>query len=165
MTRLVQHLSREGRWIPLIFVAFFLVVFAVNGAMVTVALSTWTGVTTETHYRDGVEYNKRLAAAERQDAMGWNVGVEAKELAPRRLDFSVGVAGPDGQALYPDTIEVVFWRPTTEGFDRTERLRRGADGRYAAIVELPKPGLWDARVTIRHGDRRFQTVKRIFLER
>ena len=35
--------ERSGRWIPWMFVLFFVVIFAVNGTMVWYALESWTG--------------------------------------------------------------------------------------------------------------------------
>jgi nitrogen fixation protein FixH len=164
MAELTRTLTRDGRWIPLLFVAFFLVVFAANGAMVAVAVSTWTGVTTDTHYRDGVEYNDRLEAAADQAKLGWTVEVASEDAGPRRVDFSVGVTGPDGEALSPDDVSVVFWRPTHQGFDRTETLHPTGEGRYGAEIALPIAGIWDARITLHRGGHRYQTTKRIFVE-
>jgi nitrogen fixation protein FixH len=162
--RTLQNLTREGRWIPWIFVGFFLVVFAVNGIMVTVALSTWTGLTTETHYRDGVEYNKRLDAAQRQAAMGWRVGIEADSPGRRMIRIAVDADAPDGGPLYADSVSVRFVRPTTEGYDSTHELHRDAEGRYVGTLAMPLAGVWDARVTVHRDGRRYQTSKRVFAE-
>lgn len=164
IAQLARNLTRDSRWIPLIFVAFFLVVFAVNGTMVAIALSTWTGLTTETHYRDGVEYNVRLQAAANQAALGWTLEIDSRDAGPNQVDFAVGVTGGQGEALTPDSVTVVFWRPTHEGFDRAETLRPTGDGRFGATVELPMAGVWDARVTVNRDGQRYQTVKRLFVE-
>lgn len=164
MTSLLQNLTREGRWIPWLFVAFFLVIFTVNGIMVTVALSTWTGLTTQTHYRDGIEYNQRLAAVERQEALGWTVTLTSRTLDNGVLDFAVAVSGPEGRPLYPDRVAVAFVRPTTEGFDSRHELELRADGRYGVFVDLPLDGIWDARVTVEEHGRRHQSGQRLFVQ-
>ena len=63
----MTDLRRTGRdtWIPWAFVGFFLVVFAVNGAMMTIAFKTWTGLDTENAYQEGLAYNDRLAEVAR----------------------------------------------------------------------------------------------------
>ena len=163
MTPLLQNLTRDGRWIPWLFVAFFLVIFTVNGIMVTVALSTWTGLTTQSHYRDGIEYNRRLAAVERQEALGWDVAYSSQTLEGGTLDFAVAVTGSQGQPLYPDRVHVAFVRPTSEGFDSSHVLQLRADGRYGIFVELPLAGVWDARVTVEEHGRRHQSSQRLFV--
>src|SRR5688572_2876208 len=53
------------------FLAFFGVIFAVNGVFLYMALSTHTGLVAQEPYRKGLHYNDRIAAAERQQALGW----------------------------------------------------------------------------------------------
>ncbi len=164
MTSVLHFLTRDSRWIPLLFVVFFLVVFAANGALVTIAVSSWTGLTTETYYRDGVEYNRRIAAAERQAELGWDVALTAEAQPGRRLDFGVSLAGPDGRPLYPQEVSVAFVRPTAEGNDSTHQLARRGEGRYGAVIELPLAGVWDAQVTVIAEGRRYQSSKRLFVK-
>ena len=82
--------------IPWVFVGFFLAVFAANGAMIAVALSTWTGLETDTAYEDGLAYNDRLSEREAQKALGWQV---ALALEPAVLAVSAGIAGAGGLAV------------------------------------------------------------------
>ena len=44
---------------------------AVNGAMIWIALSSWTGLATNQPYDKGLTYNRNLEAAARQAALGW----------------------------------------------------------------------------------------------
>jgi nitrogen fixation protein FixH len=55
----------RGRWIPWLFVGGFLLVCAVNGVMIWVALSSWTGLAANQPYDRGLAYNRNLAAAAR----------------------------------------------------------------------------------------------------
>ena len=73
--------ERTSAWIPWVFVGFFVVVFGANAAMVAFALTTWTGVETDTPYEDGVVYQKVLDAEHRQAELGWKVDLafEAKD--------------------------------------------------------------------------------------
>ncbi len=53
--------SRPGdRYIPWLFVAFFAVVLAANGALIAIALGSFTGLTTEHAYDKGLAYNRTL---------------------------------------------------------------------------------------------------------
>jgi nitrogen fixation protein FixH len=62
----------EGRHVLATFLAFFAVVFAVNGYMLVSALRTHSGVVSVEPYRKGLAYNDRIADGERQTAMGWS---------------------------------------------------------------------------------------------
>ena len=45
---------QPGWWYPWIFVGGMLVVIAVNGVLITMAVSTFSGIETEEHYRKGL---------------------------------------------------------------------------------------------------------------
>src|SRR4051794_15207153 len=64
---------RTSRFIPWIFVAGMLTVVAVNGALIYFATTTWSGMAINHAYDRGLAYNQVLAAAARQEALGWHV--------------------------------------------------------------------------------------------
>lgn len=55
--------------------AFFGVVFAVNGALVYFAIDSWSGLSTERPFEAGRNHDRTLAEAEAQAALGWNSAV------------------------------------------------------------------------------------------
>ena len=61
----------EGRHVLLGFIAFFGVIFLVNGIFVYYALGTFGGGDTSDPYRKGLHYNDTLAEAARQADQGW----------------------------------------------------------------------------------------------
>src|SRR5690606_40142354 len=61
-----------GRHVLIGVLAFFGTVFLANGIFLYSALSTYTGVASDEPYRKGLHYNKRIAAAERQESLGWS---------------------------------------------------------------------------------------------
>ena len=63
---------------------FFAVIFAVNGAMIYSAIVTHTGIVSNEPYRKGLHYNERIAADERQSALGWTDDVDDRPRRPRR---------------------------------------------------------------------------------
>src|SRR5208337_3330910 len=54
-------------------VAFFGVVFAVNGVLVHAAISTFGGVETLSSYKAGLQFEQEAGLAQRQDAPHWQV--------------------------------------------------------------------------------------------
>src|SRR5690606_32902882 len=94
-----KNLFGEGRWIPWTFVGLFGIVLLANGIMVAVAFGSWTGLVERDHFRKGLRYNDRLAAAEAQAALGWRVEVKQENSRPGELALSLVLAGPEGRAL------------------------------------------------------------------
>jgi nitrogen fixation protein FixH len=66
----------RGWWYPWIFVGFFFLTFAVNGALVFFALNTWTGLETQHYWERGTAYNAALDGARQQRERGWQVGID-----------------------------------------------------------------------------------------
>ena len=62
-----------GRMVLLYFVAFFGIIFAMNFYMVRVAISSFSGVETESAYKAGLSFKNDVAAAHAQDARHWTV--------------------------------------------------------------------------------------------
>ena len=75
---------------------FFGTVFAVNGAMIYAAVSTYSGVVANEPYRKGLHYNERIAADERQARLGWT---ESARDRPRRSCARSTLSDADGRPV------------------------------------------------------------------
>ena len=155
--------SRVGRLIPWMFVAGFAVVAAVNGVMIAFALNTFSGVTTDQAYEEGIAYNKTLAAAAAQEKLGWKVGIDLAAPSHERARLAVTLADRDGAPINGAAIEAHFVRPTSEGFDSQAQLSETGAGRYEAQTSLALPGQWDVVVTASHDGASYQKTKRVFI--
>lgn len=135
---------------------FFAVVLSVNGLFVFLALDTWTGTTSRHAYVEGLAYNDRLAAARRQEALGWHLDVET-------------VAGPDEGDRVPIVLRAHLRDARGAGIDgarltgelrhsMAEALDTSLDfgdvggGRYEAAVTLPRRGRWELRLEAEAAD-------------
>jgi nitrogen fixation protein FixH len=156
---------REGdRWIPWAFLAGFLVVLAANVTLITVALSSWTGLTTERAYAQGLDYNRTLAAARAQDALGWQAELTVEARDPQWAEVRLSLTDREGRPIRAELVRVRFVRPTQSGQDVeiTLATRGGTD--YRGEAELPLPGLWDLHLLAVQGEARYQTTKRVVLK-
>src|ERR1700690_1039732 len=63
-----------GRHVLLWLVAFFGIVFAVNGVLVRAAISTFGGVETSSFSKAGPQFEHEGVVAEHKDAVHWQVG-------------------------------------------------------------------------------------------
>jgi len=149
----VDHDPRRGRWIPWTFVAFFGVVLIANGIMLTVALRTWTGLSTDNAYERGLVYNDTLARLAEGEALGWRTGIafepEADPAPGRHAGrLTIEAAASDGRPLDGARVTAELVRPTVYGHDFSVALRPAGPGVYAAELDLPLPGQWEVRATV-----------------
>jgi nitrogen fixation protein FixH len=128
----------RGRHVALTFVAFFGVIFAVNGYFLYSALSTYTGIIASEPYRKGLEYNKRIEAAEQQAGLGWVDAVEALHNMP--IVFSL--RDRNGQPVTGLHLRGIIGRPSTARADKPLAFRETQPGRYAANVGKLDDGNW-----------------------
>ena len=139
---------RPANWIPWAFIGFFLVVFLANGIMLFFALDTWTGLTTDRAYQEGLAYNEQIAERERQAALGWQVSFEAVPDGPGHVVFDLQVADDRGIPVTAASVAVSLTRPTHEGHDLAATLSHLGRGHYAGEADLPLPGQWQVEIVI-----------------
>lgn len=126
----------SGRHMTMILLAFFGVVVAVNLTMATFATRTFGGVVVANSYVASQKYNGWLAAARRQDQLGWTIG--ARLDPDRHVSVAVDQSGVvvSGFARHPLGREP----DVTLTFDRGLR----------SVQALP-PGRWAVHVLFRKG--------------
>jgi len=135
----------EGRHVLFALGAFFGVMFLVNGIFLYYAVGTFNGFETRDAYREGLNYNQRIASDEAQARTGWkpvsNYSVaEQKLIVEMRDEHGRGVAGL--------AITGEIRRPVTDAEDQKITLFEIAPARYAAPLKL-SAGQWifSARVS------------------
>lgn len=159
-----DRLFGESRWIPWIFVAAFLVVFAVNGVMISFALSSFSGLASDRHYEDGLAWNRVLAEADRQAALGWTADARVARAPGQGREIVVRLTDRDGRPVTGAAVFGDLRRPAERAapvlFDAVERT----PGEYAAFVALPRGGNWELHVRATRGDDRLDRRRRLSLD-
>jgi len=149
------------RFIPWLFVLGFLIVFAVNAVMVTIALGSFSGLVTDRAYDRGRTYNRTLAARAAQDALGWHVRLGVAPAEPGIVRLVVEAADRDGAPLSGADVSVTLVRPVERGHDRTASLAERGAGRYGATLPIDLAGQWEARIAVARGADRYQAARRV----
>ncbi|MHB2167116.1 FixH family protein [Alsobacter sp. R-9] len=153
-----------GRHVFLLFVAFFGVVFAVNGYMMRVAVATFSGVQTETPYKMGLAYNTRIAAAQKQDALGWSVEGRLTRDGNGRAAFALTAADKAGRPVDGLAGRLRLERPSDKRLDHEADLAATGTGRYGATLDDVQSGQWDVIVELqRGGETVFESTSRLLL--
>ncbi|CAA6604103.1 putative Nitrogen fixation protein FixH [Rhodospirillaceae bacterium LM-1] len=158
---------KSGWWYPYIFVAGFMVVVAVNGVLIFSAVSTFSGLETENHYEKGNTYNRDIALARQQEALGWQVAAKVETIdrqvagSQRRVSIFASFKDKDGKAIDGLAVRALLIRPTVAGHDVSVPMSPKGDGRYATETELAFHGLWDLRVVAIGEKDSYQLAERI----
>jgi nitrogen fixation protein FixH len=143
---MIASAGLTGRHVLWAMIAFFGVIFAVNGIFLYVALSTWNGTDVDNAYIKGLAYNEVLAAARAQGDLGWSVAVESLEGRSDDARLELRYVDAQGAAVAGLSVEVLFRHPVRRADDRVVGLSEGEDGLYGAAVSLPSAGEWDVHV-------------------
>ncbi len=130
-----------GRMVLLGFLAFFGVVFAANGALVYFALDSWPGLSTESAYEQGRDYNRTLANADVQNALGWTSDAILSADQDRYL-FRVHLMDAKGMPVDGMQISATFRRPVGAENIVSITLPEIGNGEYRSPVSLPFGGRW-----------------------
>jgi len=150
-----------GWWYPRLFVGGFAVVLVVNATMVWFAATTFPGLATEDAYRKGVAYNDALAAAHRQEALGWQVDLAFEAGPPGSV--AATYRDRDGRPVDGLGVTARLIRPMGRGLDRDLPLAALGPGLYGAPVVLAARGQWDVELLARGPDGAVHQMRRRFV--
>lgn len=142
-----------GRHVLLWLVAFFGIVFAVNGVLVQAAISTFGGVETLSSYKAGLQFEQEAGLVQRQDALHWQVsGTLTRDRAGAAvLDLTARDA--QGRPLSGLTADARLAHPADDRLDHVMAVRPLAAGVFHGTAEA-RPGQWELIVDLYRGDRR-----------
>ena len=130
----------KGGHVLAMLIAFFGVIFGVNFVMAYLANSTWSGLVVENGYVASQNFDKDLAKAKAQEALGWNVGFSYDK-------SSVKVTFADAKGAKIDTLNLTgkLQRTVTDKEDQVLTFGWMGSGVYSAPARLA-PGLWEVEI-------------------
>lgn len=150
-----------GRRVLALLVGFFLLVFAVNGVFVFFSLTSHPGTTSRDAYREGLEYNRVLESAERQQALGWRAQVLERDGTVR-----LRLQDADGAAVGGLAGKAEIGRPASDAEDRILDVVETVPGRYRAAGAPLGPGRWKVVFEMADGaGRRFRAEEEVLVTR
>jgi nitrogen fixation protein FixH len=138
----VGWLIGSNGWIPLLFVGGFLILFAVTGNFVRLALTTFPGLVTTNAYERGLAYDDVIAAERAQAEQGWQMHIIAPELSGEGQTAAITLADRNGEALSGGTVIMMAERMTRYAQQVRITLTDVGGGRYEAPMEFPISGRW-----------------------
>jgi nitrogen fixation protein FixH len=148
----VRRLPRPltGRRVLFYLIAFFGVVFAVNFGMARIAISSFSGLETDSAYKAGLAFERDVAAAHAQDARHWNVDavLHREGNTPRLVVTAVDAEGKPLVGLMP---EVRLAHPTDKRRDVPLDVTAIGPGQFQSLSPIPS-GQWDFVIELKHDD-------------
>jgi nitrogen fixation protein FixH len=152
----------NGRKVLAGLVAFFAFVALVNGAFVYVAMRTHPGLSADNAYQTGLAYNRVLAAAAAQRALGWRVTLAVGNGSG---DLTVSIVDRYANPVDSPDVTVEWRRPIHGAEDRRVALERVGPGVYRADLPPNAKGYWDAIVRIVRPDgAEYRVERRLWVE-
>lgn len=140
----------KGWHVLAMLVAFFGVVFAVNGAFIYYALKTHPGDDVQDAYVAGVEYNRELAEKRAQQKLGWQASLSVKPNARRGELIEVAFVDAKGTPVPGLKINATLRSPVVASQDRTIRFVNAGPGVFRADVDEPPAAQWDLLIEARN---------------
>ena len=158
-----QHSTRRAsKWLSLRAAALVLTVFVLLAVPIglqiqnlLVAESTWPGTVGASIYRQGHSYSQRLAAIDRQDALGWiaAVTVVALEKGSTATAFEIRLRDRRGQPVVAEEPAATLVHPLQESLDTGPIEAEIVNtGHYRVQFHRPKPGKWRLQFVARASD-------------
>jgi nitrogen fixation protein FixH len=153
----------QGRHVLLGLIAFFGLIFSVNGIFVYYALSTFAGGDTSDPYRKGLHYNDTLAEAAREAEQGWNARL-TYGATPGHLALTL--TDKDGQPVSGLHFSGTVSRPATDREDMPANFHEVEGGSYTVEMRL-SPGQWVVQLQSnelsRAGNPNYRLKQRVFV--
>jgi len=153
-----------GRAVLLWLVAFFGVVFAVNGWLVQAATSTFGGLDTPSSYQAGLTFESEIARAERQQALHWQVDGKLQRDRAGEAVLDISVRDAQGQPVTGLNADAMLEHPANARFDEVIQLAKTGAGAFHGVAK-GHAGQWDLVVDFyRGGERMFRSRSRVTLQ-
>ena len=164
-TRQAKKPPREltGAKVLLWLVAFFAVVFIVNGVMVRAAISTFGGGDTISSYKAGLQFEHEVGVAERQAARHWQVAGHLARDGAGEAVLEVTARDAQGAPLSGLTADARLMHPADDRLDHVIPVRELAAGVFHGATAAHS-GQWELIVDLYRGQERvFRSRSRVTL--
>jgi nitrogen fixation protein FixH len=151
-----------GRMVLICLVTFFAVVGAVDFGMMATAISTFTGLDSDSPYQEGLAFEQEKSAAAAQQALRWQVQASVKKEGGA-TSVEVSARDATGKPLRALAATATLVHPTDRRLDRDLTLAEDAPGHFQGLTATAV-GQWDLLIELsRDGARMFRSKNRVVL--
>ena len=138
-----------GRHVLFILLGAFIFVGSVNAVMIWQAVGSFPGVVTDSSYRDSQRFNRNIAAAQEQAALGWQVDAHAERSPDGRVTLRLQAKDAEGRPIAGVSFRAVLQHPANRSLDHTVVLaaQPGSDGVFTGTATGVNEGKWGLEVS------------------
>lgn len=141
-----------------------LVVVAVNATLVYFAMHSWGGLVTDHAFERGVAYNRLIAEAAAEEALGWKADVAYQPAGGGEgAAVIVSLRTTDGKPMDHAAVALEAARPVEAETPVSLGLRNVGNGRYIADAASLRAGQWDVRMTVANDGHEAHSTHRILV--
>ena len=164
----IQNTGRKqsgvtGRTVFICLVGFFAVIAGINAIMITVAVTTFGGVETESSYKAGLAFSRDMAAVRAQDALQWQVTTRVSPIQEGAAQFDLTVSDAAGRPITGLEARIRFAHPTDRRRDVVFTAIEDRPGHFRGASPL-SPGQRDLVVELAQGSEpMFRSKSRLIL--
>ena len=154
----------NGYHILFALIAFFAVIFSVDGFFIVKAVTTFRGEDEQMPYLQGIAYNDTLDRRILQARLGWTARIAATRAGRDGVRIELLLLDRAGKPAPNVNIVAELKHPSDAEKDRRIELHRTANGQYAGAANSIDTGVWDLVVTAQDAPATpFEASRRIWL--
>lgn len=154
----------KGIHVLAMLLAFFGVVFGVNGVMIYLAVGSFPGSVTASSYTASQRYNGEIATAVAQAERGWHVDEHLVRDAGGTARLTLTVRDKAGAPVDALAFTARLQHPAKLGADVLGTVEPLGAGRYAGRFDAVEAGQWTLSVEgSRGGERLWRSDNRVIL--
>jgi nitrogen fixation protein FixH len=145
--------KKGGHW-PYLIVALLGVSLSANLALLVLAVDDPSFAVEPEYYEKAMAWDAKRSQDRRNEELGWSLALEvtpAPDLpGSRRLE--VLLRDREGRFLDEATVRLETFHNARAGNILETTLAGEGEGRYAALLPLRRPGLWEFRFVVERGE-------------
>jgi nitrogen fixation protein FixH len=147
--------KKKGGYWPLLIVLLSAIVLVPNAVLVYLATNDPSFAVEEDYYQKALAWDETMDQERRNEALGWSVDVGFAPGDPGRVRVHADLLDRDGRAIDGAAVQIAMFHNARASNILTAAMVPDDDGGYVASLPLRRPGLWELRFEIVHGDDRF----------
>ncbi|WP_371395701.1 FixH family protein [Fretibacter rubidus] len=155
MAEMKKEKQLTGKHVLMMVVGFFALIVGVNAVFIVKAVESFSGEDVKQSYRQGLEYNKTLAARAAQADLGWRVAANIVLVDSRSHELIIQLEDKDAAPLNDLSFTAKLRNPIDLSKDHEINFRGYGQGRYKAQID-GLSGQWQLQATAMRGENSFR---------
>lgn len=144
---------KGGHW-PYLIVALLAVSLSANLALLVLAVDDPSFAVEPDYYEKAMAWDARRAQERRNEELGWSLELKvgAARSLPGSRRIEVLLLDREGLTIEDATVRLETFHNARAGNILETTLAAEGEGRYAALLPLRRPGLWEFRFVVERGE-------------